>query len=714
MELWIIVGLFGASVFLIGLIPLVYIVSRPPNVEKLKANGNVPGLIRALKFNRTYEAGAIRGNAALALGQLRSRQAVVPLLKALQDKNPHVRQAAAVALGRLYEARAVVPLALVLHRPGERQTAVRSLRQLGNLVINPLDTASKHPSSEMRQAAVTAMGEIGDLWAVQSLLFALQHHDPATRAAAAQSLVKLGRPAAVAVTSLIQNVDPEVRLIAVETLKKIGDPNQADALRTALQDKDSRVRRTAAQALDSINRLPITEQEQVNYWIATQQWQNCVALGEPAVEPLISVLKSEDDGAMGATQQAAAEALQEIGAPAVKSLIPLLNSEDITLRQIAAIVLGKIGHPQAIPPLLEALQNAELPARPVLVASLDKLNWQPDNSDAGAIYWVTKQNWDNCVAVGEAAVEPLVKIIKDKDTQPAVYENVVGALEKIKSPKAADLLANHWVAENNWEKAIKLGASAIKPLETALNAPEQRLQAIDALGQIGDAQAVEPILASLIDTRWLVRDRVVKALAQIDAPAVDQLVVVAKNANGNRDEVERQVAIEALGQIGDTKSAIQLLNIFRKSNNDYKIRKAAARSLGQIRYKKATDFLIAAVNNSDERWDIRQASIISLGEIGDERALRPLIVVLSDWREYGSLRETAAEALGEIGHTRAVEPLIQALDNKGLSVRQAAARALAQISGEDFGTDESQWYRWWNGQKRRIYSNFSRYKLKNR
>jgi HEAT repeat protein len=47
-----------------------------PNVEKLKAKGDIKGLIKALGYEKNFD---IRASAAYALGSIGSRQAVEPL-----------------------------------------------------------------------------------------------------------------------------------------------------------------------------------------------------------------------------------------------------------------------------------------------------------------------------------------------------------------------------------------------------------------------------------------------------------------------------------------------------------------------------------------------------------------------------------------------------------------------------------------------------------
>jgi len=70
----------------------------PPNVEKLKAKGNVKGLIKALRYEKGWKAKHVQQDAAEALGEIGDARAVEPLIATLNHWGDDVRQAAAGAL----------------------------------------------------------------------------------------------------------------------------------------------------------------------------------------------------------------------------------------------------------------------------------------------------------------------------------------------------------------------------------------------------------------------------------------------------------------------------------------------------------------------------------------------------------------------------------------------------------------------------------------
>ncbi len=71
-----------------------------PRVEKLKAEGNLQGLIKTLEYSSSWGAGKFRQRAAEALGEIGDVQAVGPLVAALKNYKD-IRQAASQALVKI-------------------------------------------------------------------------------------------------------------------------------------------------------------------------------------------------------------------------------------------------------------------------------------------------------------------------------------------------------------------------------------------------------------------------------------------------------------------------------------------------------------------------------------------------------------------------------------------------------------------------------------
>lgn len=132
--------------------------------KKLLKNGKelFPLLLQALSTNRSSR---IRRNAALVLGELANRQAVLPLIQALNDRAVSVSSNAAFALGMIGDERAVPHLVKRLNSAAWqiRFHAAVSLGWLKDKKAgNPLFKLLRDPHSHVRKAASFALGQMAD------------------------------------------------------------------------------------------------------------------------------------------------------------------------------------------------------------------------------------------------------------------------------------------------------------------------------------------------------------------------------------------------------------------------------------------------------------------------------------------------------------------------------------------------------------------------
>jgi HEAT repeat protein len=165
----------------------------PPNVDRLMAKGDFPGLINALEYQGLWR---VRRDAAVALTEMGDTGAVEPLLAALQDDNASVRIAVIGALGRIGGPAAVEPLTAVLTSQAVdiRKAAADSLGLIGDSrALEPLIACLKDASWSVRRAAAEALGQIRDARAADSLNAASEDPDANVRRAVADALAALGR-----------------------------------------------------------------------------------------------------------------------------------------------------------------------------------------------------------------------------------------------------------------------------------------------------------------------------------------------------------------------------------------------------------------------------------------------------------------------------------------------------------------------------------------
>ena len=201
----------------------------------------------------------VRRAAAGALWNIRSQESAEPLIKALKDPDAEVRRAAAGALGAIGDERAISPLTGLVDEEGDVQARVEAIRALGRLG-DPRGLASllsqvKDEEVRVRVEAVRALSYIKDKKSVAALVAALSDKGVSVREAAAWGLGRL--ECADAVKPLIDALefDPEerVRTGAAMSLGRLRDATALPGLeKAARQDASDRVRFRATKAVEGM------------------------------------------------------------------------------------------------------------------------------------------------------------------------------------------------------------------------------------------------------------------------------------------------------------------------------------------------------------------------------------------------------------------------------------------------------------------------------
>ena len=133
--------------------------SRRPNVQELKTQGDIDGLIEALNYPDDHN---IRLAAASALGKVGDSRAVDPLITALDDQQG-VNEVAALALGEIGDPRAVEPLTETLENESWeiRSSAAKALGKIGDeRAVEPLTKLLEDRNENVRWHTVQALESI--------------------------------------------------------------------------------------------------------------------------------------------------------------------------------------------------------------------------------------------------------------------------------------------------------------------------------------------------------------------------------------------------------------------------------------------------------------------------------------------------------------------------------------------------------------------------
>ena len=231
-----------------------------------------------------------------------------------------------------------------------------------------------------------------------------------------------------------------------------------------------------------------------------------------------------------------------------------------------------------------------------------------------------------------------------------------------------------------FETLYVLRDAAILPLTAGLAVDDENIRyfSISLLEMIGDRRAV-PALIRLLDRDagargFSMRGAAASALGEIgDARAVEPLLGLLKDSD--RDVVAR--AVSALGEIGDHRAIKPLLALLKSPQSD--LRSWAAIALGRFGDWTLFDPLFTGlknVSNSDER----QRFLFALGGTKDPRAFGILRSAFQD--NEGSTKRTAIRGLARLGDAHAIGLLESICSTAKLHVfqsylwRNEAARAL--------------------------------------
>ena len=162
----------------------------------------------------------------------------------------------------------------------------------------------------------------------------------------------------------------------------------------------------------------------------TVQWKAAEALGTlgpNAVDYLLYYLTGHNlPGKLGAI-----EALADIkDQRAVTPLINLLKyDKNSEIQWACAIALGEIGEPVAISPLREALMDQDKYVRYGAAVALRRIGWVPDTPEEKALQLISLQEWKEIIPLGNAATEPLFRIVTDPDSD--VRYHAIDTLEHL-------------------------------------------------------------------------------------------------------------------------------------------------------------------------------------------------------------------------------------------------------------------------------------------
>jgi HEAT repeat protein len=210
--------------------------------------GLVDRYLRGLGSRRWWR----RADAAERLGLARSDRATEALTQRMTDVSGEVRLRAAKALGEIRGRAAVSPLVDALTKPNRWSTlrVADILSRMGAEAAEGVITAWPGLPKAARIASLDILGKIRRHEALTFLCGILKDGVSDERARAAHALGMIGHPAPIPdLIAAMSDPDWPVRAMAAKALGRIASPDAADPLSAGLKDKEWWVRSNSAIAL---------------------------------------------------------------------------------------------------------------------------------------------------------------------------------------------------------------------------------------------------------------------------------------------------------------------------------------------------------------------------------------------------------------------------------------------------------------------------------
>ncbi|TVP64056.1 MAG: HEAT repeat domain-containing protein [Nodularia sp. (in: Bacteria)] len=369
----------------------------------------------------------------------------------------------------------------------QRWDIAKVLRQLGNIAIPPLIDILEDEDAEedLRWYAVRTLGEFQHPQAIVSLVDLLKTSESQElKAMAASALGQMGTSAITALTELLN--EEETKLLAVRSLAYIRTQETITPLLTVIQDSQAAVRSATLEALSSFH--------------------------DQRIPPLL--LNALDDVAAPVRRAA----VQGLGfrpdlcteLDLVTRLQPRLSDFNLEVCCAAAIALSRMGTDEAAQHLFQVLISPHTP----LKLQLEIIR---------ALVWVETLS-------GLAYLQQALA----QTTSEILWQEIITVLGQVQKPQlmtpAAEILLNVLQSQH---------------LNTVTNPFGARIRSAIALGlgQLGNNQAVEPLILLLADANQIVRLNAIAALKKLDGEAAYQrLLQLAPNSTITPD-LQQGIAI---------------------------------------------------------------------------------------------------------------------------------------------------------------------------
>jgi HEAT repeat protein len=667
-----------------------------------------------------------RRRAVAALRQLGTPERVGLLLEAMGDADWRVRKEAVGVAAALAPAGDVLGGLLDALRPNEnvglRNAAVEALGAYGAEAVAALSKALPSLDADGRKLAAEALAISGQPAALGVLRGLLSDPDANVRAAAIEAVSVVGSTSGNEAFKILDGCldasDSFLKLAALDGLNRLGMSLPWRRIEQLLDDPvlERSLLRTLGRAAHP-HAAPLL----------VRALERARGAGvQLALSALVEFMRSGDD-ALGALSAVAPE--QRSGAAERLLALAGPKQEDLELRRLALSAGGALGVPGIAELAAEALSDARLLSeadealtllgRAAVPALLERARHVQGEACAACIDLVGRlagreladQAMPELVRalgvsspevvraalgaltqIGDAACLPAVAACLRTDSLRSAAEAAIGAIAE-RHPEAAMALARGAAPSGVEAHAAAvviavLGTSGrgsvgkdVEFLSAVVSSagPGERRAAIEALGQVGGAEAVDAVAFALSDEEHDVRLAAVSALGRLKtaegaAAGVPALLEVVE---GGSDPELVAAAVRALGESRDARAFESLRPLVQSGEPMAAVSAIEALS----RFSPASrryDALLEGLSHRDP--EVVKAALLALGDGSDPRTVVHLGVCLD--HAAWDVRRLAADLLGRVPTETALGLLRARLSiEENPLVCEALARALEDASG---------------------------------
>lgn len=486
--------------------------------------------------------------------------------------------------------------------------------------IGPLSTAMADDDWQVRRSAVAALAGRRDPGLVEALVSALRqgHRNFSVLSSALQLLSMTGVDLTASLVDLLRHPEADLRIQAALALGTQRRPDAVAALLEALDDEDVNVRFHAIEALGKLS-------------------------PPAAVERLATIAESHDFF----LAFPALEALSRISDAAVAPrMVPLL--QDDLVGDQAAEALGQLGDEDAVAPLAAALDQLHLSPASV-VDALTAIHRRYSVMFSGGAAHIEERVRASISDSGATRVIDAAGRASGSSLRQFV--TVLGWLRGDASERAlAHMLGTPGVQHELLEAIVRFGTPMVDRLIEQMGAEdiETRRVAVVALGRIGDARAVEPLVRLLDDDERGLLVAATAALGRLsDRRAFESLLRLL----GDPDVSVRQGAIGALNSIGHPEMAGRVRTLLEDA--DPRVRESAVKIAGYFGYASCADALLDRCRDTDET--VRAAALEHAAFLDDRRSVSVLVAAMAN--DTPRARAAAAQALAHAEQPEAIDSL---------------------------------------------------------